>query len=257
MNTQPTTFCNLQGKTAFITGAGRNIGAGIAKALGQQGATIIINDIVASRADDAVSQLQKQGIDASAKVFNICQLEETQAALKGLKIDILVNNAGNAGDNPQGTNTMQQNHFVDMAPDEWQRFIDINLMGVLNCTSAVLPGMYERQFGRILVISSEAGRVGLDIGVSIYGAAKAASVSFTRHLAKETGRQGITANSLSLGLMNNVPEEFTAQFVKGIPVGRLGTPEDIGALTTFLASEEASWITGQNFAINGGVHTNT
>jgi NAD(P)-dependent dehydrogenase (short-subunit alcohol dehydrogenase family) len=139
-----------------------------------------------------------------------------------------------------------------MSPAQWQAFIDVNLMGVLNCTHAVLPGMIERKWGRIITISSEAGRSGLAIGVSIYGAAKAAAINFMRHLSQETGAHNITANSIALGLMDNVPEEFSGKIIRSIPTGRLGSPADAASAVVYLASEEASWITGQVLSVNGG-----
>ncbi len=147
---------------------------------------------------------------------------------------------------------MPQMSFRDMPHTEWDKYIAVNLYGVLNCTKAVVDGMCERGWGRIIVISSEAGRSGLDIGVSIYGAAKAAGAHFMRHLAREVGPQGVTANVISLGLMDNVPEEFTASLVKGIPARRLGSSDDVAHAVSYLIAEEASWVTGQTLVINGG-----
>ena len=238
----------LDGKTALITGAGRGVGLGIARALAGQGARVILNDIDAERAQAAAAQLRGEGFDAADAAFDVTVVDAVTTAVKGLgRIDILVNNAGNAGDAP-----MQQMAFQQMSPADWDRFIAINLKGVLNCTHAVLPGMCERGWGRVITISSEAGRMGLNIGVSLYGAAKAGAAHFMRHLSQEVSRQGVTANAISVGLMNNVPPEFTDRAIAGIPVGRLGTPADIGAGVVYLASEEASWVTGATLAINGG-----
>jgi 3-oxoacyl-[acyl-carrier protein] reductase len=112
--------------------------------------------------------------------------------------------------------------------------------------------MIERNWGRVITISSEAGRSGLNIGVSIYGAAKAGAINFMRHLSQEVGGHHITANSIALGLMDNVPEEFSRQMIRGIPAGRLGSPVDAAAAVIFLASEEASWVSGQVLSVNGG-----
>ena len=238
----------LDGKTALITGAGRGVGLGIARALAGQGARVIVNDIDGARAEAAAAQLRGEGFDAIGAAFDVTAVAAVEAAVAGLgRIDILVNNAGNAGDAP-----MQQMAFREMSPADWDRFIAINLKGVLNCTHAVLPGMCERGWGRVITISSEAGRMGLNIGVSLYGAAKAGAAHFMRHLSQEVSRQGVTANAISVGLMNNVPPEFTDRAIAGIPVGRLGTPADIGAGVVYLASEEASWVTGATLAINGG-----
>lgn len=163
-------------------------------------------------------------------------------------IDILVNNAGNAG-----ANTFTPTPFSELSPDQWQKFIDVNLYGVLNCTKAVLSGMQDRRWGRIITISSGAGQSGLNIGVSIYGAAKGGSIAFMRHIAIENAKMGITANSLALGLMDTIDDpSVTEHLARAIPVGRLGSPEDIGAACVWLASEEAAWVTNQTININGG-----
>lgn len=163
-------------------------------------------------------------------------------------IDILVNNAGNAG-----ANTFNPTPFSELSPDQWQKFIDVNLYGVLNCTKAVLSSMQDRRWGRIITISSGAGQSGLNIGVSIYGAAKGGSIAFMRHIAIENAKMGITANSLALGLMDTIDDpSVTEHLARAIPVGRLGSPEDIGAACVWLASEEAAWVTNQTININGG-----
>lgn len=240
---------SLDNKTALITGAGQGVGLGIATALAQQGACVLINDIVAARATQAASALQAQGFKAEALSFDVTDRQEVERAIHGYKdtIDILINNAGNAGDT-----AMPQMPFAEMPSELIERFIDINLQGVIHCTQAVLTGMQQQQWGRIITVSSDAGRVGLSIGVSAYGAAKAGATSLMRHLSQEVGKHNITANSISLGLMNNVPDEFTATLIRTIPTGRLGTPEDAGAMCVFLGSEESAWMTGQTLVLNGG-----
>lgn len=239
----------LNDKTALITGAGQGVGFGIAQALSKQGALVVINDISAERAQQAADKINAAGGTATACAFDVTNLDEVNNSIQGLpkSIDILVNNAGNAGDSQ-----MEMTPFVDMDPKEWQRFININLFGVLNCSKAVLAAMYEQQWGRIITVSSDAGRVGLDINVSLYGAAKAGAAHFMRHLAVEAGPYGVTCNTLSLGLMNNVPEEFAGPIIKGIPARRLGDPMDIGHACVYLSSEEASWTSGATLQITGG-----
>jgi NAD(P)-dependent dehydrogenase (short-subunit alcohol dehydrogenase family) len=133
----------------------------------------------------------------------------------------------------------------------------VNLNGVLNCCRAVINPMCDRGWGRIITISSGAGVVGLRIGVSPYGAGKGGGLAFMRHLAIETARFGVTVNTLALGLMNvqGAPNETTAALARQIPVGRLGTPDDIGSACVYLASPEASWMTAQTIQINGGAVT--
>jgi NAD(P)-dependent dehydrogenase (short-subunit alcohol dehydrogenase family) len=153
--------------------------------------------------------------------------------------------------------------FRDLPRNEWDPYIDVNLYGVLNCTKAVIDGMCERKWGRIITISSGAGTEGLNIGVSIYGAGKGAGISFMRHLAVENAGDGVTANTLALGLMERndpgITEDqrtVTAKIAKTVPVGRLGTGTDVGYACVYLASNEASWITGQTISLNGGSVTN-
>jgi NAD(P)-dependent dehydrogenase (short-subunit alcohol dehydrogenase family) len=241
---------SLSNKTALITGAGRGVGLGIATALAQQGAKVLINDIDTQRANTACQTLAQQGLIAEAVVFDVtCQAAVNQA-LAGRDIDILVNNAGNAG-----AESMPQMPLAAMDATTVDRFIDVNLKGVIYCCQAVIPGMQQRNWGRLITISSEAGRSGLNIGVSVYGAAKAGAASLMRHLSQELGGAGITANTIYLGLMDNLPAEFASKLVRGIPAGRLGSPADAGALAVYLASEEAAWFTGQSIGLNGGAST--
>lgn len=244
------TAFSLEGRCALITGAARGMGFGIAQSLAEQGANVVINDIDAALAKAAAVQLQQRGLSAVALAFDVTDHAVVQAALASVGVDILINNAGKAG----GID-MQQKNFADSSPSDWRPYVDSNLYGMLNCCHAVLPGMRQRQFGRIITISSEAGRRGLNIGVSIYGAAKAAQISFMRHLSQEVARDGITCNAVALGLMNNVPDQFAVPMARGIPVGRLGTPQDAGSACVFLSSNEAGWITGQCLSVNGGVGT--
>jgi NAD(P)-dependent dehydrogenase (short-subunit alcohol dehydrogenase family) len=126
----------------------------------------------------------------------------------------------------------------------------------MNCARAVIDGMCERGFGRVITISSGAGSIGLALGVSAYAAGKGGGISFMRHLAIESARSGVTANTIAIGLIDNQLEpEVTKHLAASIPVGRLGTPEDVGALCVYLASNEAAWITGQTLQLNGGSHT--
>ena len=240
---------SLDHKTALITGAGQGVGLGIATAIAKQGATVLINDIDTARAETAARSLQARGFKAEPLSFDVTDRHAVKKAIdsRTTAIDILINNAGNAGDT-----AMPQMPFTEMPIELIERFVDINLQAVIHCTQAVLPNMQRRQWGRVITISSDAGRVGLGIGVSAYGAAKAGASNLMRHLSQEVGKYNITANSISLGLMNNVPDEFAAQLVRTIPVGRLGTPEDAGAMSVFLASNESAWVTGQTLVLNGG-----
>ena len=143
--------------------------------------------------------------------------------------------------------------FRDSHPSAWRSYVDLNLYGVMNCSHAVIGGMSERGFGRIITISSGAGTVGLALGVSPYAAGKGGAIAFMRHLALESAGQGITANTVAIGLIDNHADPKVAEHLAStIPVGRMGQPSDIGPLCVYLASDEASWMTGQTLELNGG-----
>jgi 3-oxoacyl-[acyl-carrier protein] reductase len=238
---------DLTGRTALVTGAGQGVGAGIAAALVRAGATVAVNDLVPERASAVAADIDR----AVAVPFDVTDLPAVQAGVQAAEetlgpIDVLVNNAGiPAAGFPQVS-------FRDSDPDLWRRFVDLNLYGVLNCTHAVIGGMCARGRGRVVTISSEAGRTGLGIGVSLYGAAKAGAVGLMRHLAVEVAPAGVTVNCLSLGLMDNVAGDWAGAMAARVPRRRLGSPADVGAAVVFLASDEAEWITGQVLPVNGG-----
>jgi NAD(P)-dependent dehydrogenase (short-subunit alcohol dehydrogenase family) len=239
---------DLTGKTALVTGAGQNVGAGIARCLAAQGAHVLVNDFFEERAHTASDAIRSSGGSAEAIPFDVTDHAAVTAALAGHRhVDILVNNAGISG-----ANGMTPKRFREMGPDDWEEPIRINLHGVMNCTRAVLDGMLERRHGRIITISSGAGTAGVAIGVAPYSAGKGGGIAFTRTLALEVARSGITANVLALGLMDNVSADVTEAIARTIPVGRLGSPDDVGAACVWLASDEASWVTGQTIGVNGG-----
>jgi 3-oxoacyl-[acyl-carrier protein] reductase len=245
----------LTGRRALVTGAGQGVGVGIARALVEQGAAVAVNDLVAARADATVAALVEDRADATvvAAAFDVSDDDSARRGVEGAAdglegpIDILVNNAGVPAE-------MAPRPFRDMDSGEWQRYVDLNLYGSLHCIAAVVDGMCERGWGRIVQISSGAGRTGLPIGVSLYGASKSAIEGFVRHLAAETARFGVTANVLALGLMEraDMDRTVTAGLERSIPVGRLGHPTDVGAAVVYVASDEAEWLTGQTIDLNGG-----
>jgi NAD(P)-dependent dehydrogenase (short-subunit alcohol dehydrogenase family) len=242
---------DLAGRVALVTGAGQGVGSGIASSLAAAGATVAVNDLVRDR---AVAVADALGGGAVAVPFDVTDLEAVRAGVAEVAralgpVDVLVNNAGIP------TAGFPQVAFRESDPALWRRFVDLNLYGVLNCTHTVVGGMCDRGWGRIVTISSEAGRLGLGIGVSLYGAAKAGAVGLMRHLAVEVAPSGVTANCLSLGLMDNVPGEWAEAMARRVPRRRLGSPADAGAAAVFLASDEAGWITGQVLPVNGGTAT--
>jgi NAD(P)-dependent dehydrogenase (short-subunit alcohol dehydrogenase family) len=239
---------DLSGKTAVVTGAGQNVGAGIARALAAQGATVHVNDIVRERAQATVDQIGAAGGTAAVASFDVTDYDAVTDAMTSIGVvDILVNNAGNGGAEGMGLT-----QFRDSDPAGWMGAINVNLFGVLHCSRAVINGMCDRGFGRVITISSGAGITGLRIGVSPYAAGKGGAIAFMRHLAMENARSGVTANSLALGLMQPENSGPVDALAKQIPVGRTGTPEDVGYGCVFLASDEASWITGQTIHLDGG-----
>jgi 2-hydroxycyclohexanecarboxyl-CoA dehydrogenase len=240
----------LKGKSALVTGAGRGVGLGIARALAVQGARVVINDLFPERAAEACHPLRQQGLAAEHCAFDVTDYAQVSAAVGALgTIDILVNNAG-----IPGVEGMELKQFIDTTPAEWRPQVDLNLYGTLNCTHAVLPGMRDRGWGRIVMVSSDAGRAGSGAGVTVYGSCKAAAVQLVRNLSQEVASLGVTVNAIALGPMDNLPDEYAKWTVRAIPVARMGRPDDAGAAVVYLASEEAGWVTGQLLAVNGGMN---
>jgi len=244
---------DLSGRSALVTGGGRGVGLGIARVLIDAGATVFVNDLVAERAEAAAQAL---GAGARALAFDVTDFEDVERAVgETTGIDILVNNAGI----PPAMRPVQ---FRTMPRDEWAPYVDVNLYGVLNCVKATLEPMCERGWGRIITISSGSGMHGDNIGVSIYAAGKGAGIAFMRHLALECASAGVTANTIALGMMEREAQTggeeartVTKTMASRIPVGRLGAPDDVGYACAYLASNEASWLTGQTIPLNGGSKT--
>jgi NAD(P)-dependent dehydrogenase (short-subunit alcohol dehydrogenase family) len=207
---------------------------------------VAVNDLDRDRAEGTA-----QAVGGLAVPFDVTDLDAVRAGVAAVQselgpVEVLVNNAGIPADG------FVPAPFLASDPDDWHRFVDLNLGGVMNGMRATLPGMCERGWGRVITISSDAGRVGASIGVSLYGASKAAAVALTKHVAHEVGPRGVTCNALSLGVMAGVlPEELAA----GNPIPRLGQPADVGHAVAFIASDGAEWITGQVIAVNGGALT--
>ncbi len=242
----------LNDKVALVTGAGQNVGAGIARALAAQGAAVAVNDVRPERAAETVAAIVDAGGRAVVAGFDVTDYDEVVAGMADAvaalgPIDILVNNAGNGG-----AEGMKPTQFRESEPASWRGPIDVNLYGVMNCSRVVINPMCERGWGRIVTIASGAGVVGLNIGVSPYGGGKGGSIGFMRHLAVENARSGVTANTIALGLMGMPDPKVTAALARQIPVGRTGTPDDVGAAVVYLASPEAEWVTGQTVHVNGG-----
>ena len=246
----------LTGHRALVTGAGDGMGVGIAHALARQGAAVAVNDIVASKAEATRDAILAAGGTAVSAPFDITDESAVQAGIAGRRGSARRPHRHPGEQRRASRPTWRAIRFRDLPPGRWRSYIDINLYGSLHCIAAVIEPMVEAHWGRIIQISSGAGRTGLKIGVSLYGASKSGIEGFIRHLSTEVASTGVTANALALGLMAapNKPQDatVTAGIAKSIPVGRLGTPDDVGAAVVFLASEEMEWMTGQTVNLNGG-----
>jgi 3-oxoacyl-[acyl-carrier protein] reductase len=248
----------LAGKRALVTGAGQSIGASIARHLAAAGCTVLVNDILADRAEAVAGEITAAGATAKALPFDVTDHAAVAAALSAIDgVDILVNNAGNGGVDTFGTIAP----FVGTSPADWQGVIAVNLYGVMNCTHSVLPHMTAAGWGRIITISSDAGRTG-GARYAAYSAAKAGGAGFCRAIAREVARFGITVNTVSLGTMRTPmteplwsdpdQEDMRRSILSSYLVRRPGEPDDAAWAVLMLASPRAAWITGQTVAVNGG-----
>src|SRR3954471_2105618 len=189
---------DLAGRTALITGGGQNLGAGIASTLGRLGAHVVVNDLVAARAQGIADDIESEGGRASIAVFDVTDFDAVMTGIESVgPVDILVNNAGNAG----AAGWTGDGAFVDTTPADWSAFFDVNLYGVMHCVRAATPSMIERQWGRVVTIISDAARTG-ESNMAAYAAAKAGAAGFTRAYAREVGRYDITANNIAIATMH-------------------------------------------------------
>jgi 3-oxoacyl-[acyl-carrier protein] reductase len=255
---------DLGAQIAFVTGAGQGAGRGIALALARHNAGgVAVNDFVLERAEAVAQEIRALGGKALAVQADVGDLDSVRAAMAAAHtalgpVTLLVNNAGNAGPNASIGHTQ---FFWQTDPAEWDRYFATNLRGVMNCCHAALPGMVAAKRGRVVTIVSDSGRIG-EPRLTVYSAAKAGAAGFMRSLAKEAGRFGITCNAISLSTLEPpLPPEQLAEFLHSetakaqlarYTIRRYGKPDDVAALTLFLCSDSASWITGQTYPLNGG-----
>jgi len=243
----------LAGRVAFVSGAGRGMGRAISERLAAEGARVAVADIDKDSAAAVASGLGGDAhpvhVDVTEAASIAAAVEQVTAALGG--IEVLVNNAGWDRMAP----------FVETDETLWDRLIAINLKGVLHTCRIIVPGMTERGGGRIVNVSSDAGRVG-STGEAVYSATKAGIIGFTKTLAREVARHGVTVNAVCPGptdtplleeMIGAGNERLIDSLERAIPLGRLGRPEDVAAAVAFLASDDASFITGQTLSVSGGL----
>jgi 2-hydroxycyclohexanecarboxyl-CoA dehydrogenase len=249
---------NGNGRVAFVTGGARGIGAAIATGLAQDGLAVVIADTRLAEASEAADSIIDGGGKALAVEVNVTDTASIDRGVQLARerfgpIDVLVNNAGWDELKP----------FLETDEEFWERVLDINFKGALRMTRALLPGMVERSWGRIVNIGSDAGRVGSSLE-SVYSGAKGGMIAFTKTVAREVARSGVTANVVCPGptdtpflqetaSQHKDADAVIASMVKGVPMRRLARPEEVAAAVRFFADESAGYITGQTLSVSGGL----
>jgi 3-oxoacyl-[acyl-carrier protein] reductase len=245
---------SLEGQIALVTGASRGIGKAIALALGRAGAYVVINyKDNQSAAEETLRALQAAGGQGEFSQFNIAEESQVEAAVKKIvdahkKIDILVNNAGIAIDNL----------LMRTTSADWNQVIGTNLKGTVLCSKIVSRHMIRQRGGRIINLSSVVGQTG-NAGQSLYAAAKAGILGFTKALAREVASRGVTVNAVAPGFIDTdmtarLPDKLRQEFLHSIPLGRYGTCEEVADMVLFLAGPGGGYVTGQVFNVNGGLY---
>ena len=240
----------FEGRKAMVSGGASGIGAAVAARLAAEGAEVWIGDVDVEGAERVAA-----AIAGEAVALDVADLDSARAAVAaaGGTLDVLVNNAG----------LDEFGFFTQTTPEQWQKVLAVNLLGVLNCTYATLPAMQAAGYGRIVNLSSEAGRVGSK-GSAVYSAAKGGVIAFTKTIARENARYGINVNAVAPGPietpllmgareLGEIGEKLIATMAGMTQLGRLGQPEEVAAAVAFLASEEASYVTGETLGVSGGL----
>lgn len=239
----------LEGRKALVTGGASGIGAAICSRLAAEGAEVWVGDVNAEGAATVASEVGGHAVE-----LDVTDVDSARAAVEAAgSPEVLVNNAG----------ADEFGFFTYTTPEQWQRVLAVNLVGVLNCTHAALPGMQEGGYGRIVSISSEAGRVGSK-GSAVYSAAKGGIVAFMKAIARENARYGITANSIAPGPIETpllmgakefgeIGEKVIETMKEATQMKRLGQPDEVAAAVAYLASGEAAYVTGETLGVSGGL----
>lgn len=242
----------LKGRTAIVTGAGRGIGSEIALTLAREGARVALAELDETNAQKVRGEIEALGGEALAVVTDVASMDSVRDMTARVierfgKVDILVNNAAVFGGKL----------FVDDEEENWQKVIRICLFGVFNCSKAVINHMIENNYGKIVNLSSDAGKIG-EARMAVYAAAKGGIIAFTKSLAQEVGRYGINVNAVAPSMtktplfMERVSQEREEKIKKLYPLRRLGEMEDAARMVTLMASDVTSWVTGQAISVNGG-----
>ncbi|HLB25835.1 MAG TPA: 3-oxoacyl-[acyl-carrier-protein] reductase [Nitrospirota bacterium] len=244
---------HLQGKTALVTGGAQGIGKAIAVALARAGADVAVSDVNLDKANETAAELSALGVKAFAIGGNVADAEQAakmvdEAVQKLGRLDILVNNAGITRDNL----------IMRMKEEDWDLVLDVNLKGSFNCAKAALKHMSKARSGRIINIASVVGAMG-NAGQANYVASKAGLIGLTKTIAREYASRNVTANAVAPGFIDTamtqaLSEKVREELMKQIPLGRLGTSEDVAGAVKFLASDGAAYITGQVIHVNGGMY---
>lgn len=248
----------LVGRPVIVTGAGSGIGKALARRLGAEGMVVGVFDVNGAAAEATAMEIIEAGGKATTHVVDITDYDAVAAAVAAFEkangpVAVLVNNAG--WDRPTS--------FVTTTPDFWKKVIDINFYGPIHVTHAVAGGMAERGFGRIIFIASDAGRVG-STGEVVYSGCKGGTIAFGKALARELARSKVTVNTVCPGPTNTPAmdlfvgageqgKKIRDAMVRGVPLGRIGEPEDYAGIVAFLASDDAEFMTGQTVSVSGGL----
>jgi 3-oxoacyl-[acyl-carrier protein] reductase len=245
---------DLTGKVAVVTGASRGIGRAISDTLARQGALVAMTDVLGDAASQAAHEVVSAGGKAEGYTMDVTNVESVQATIAKIverhsRVDILVNNAG----------IVRDNVALRLKREDWDVVLSVNLTGTFTCSQAVLRTMMRQRGGRIINISSVVGQMG-NAGQSNYAASKAGIIGFSKSLSRELAARGITVNVVAPGLIDTdmtrgLPENVRNEWASKVPLGRLGTADDVAAAVCFLATDEASYISGQVLAVNGAMYT--